>query len=63
MSSKLKDLIKVSIKEYLEANEVVMKDAVRGKIREQVQNIITGKGLDEKSDGVKELSASLVKNK
>jgi lysyl-tRNA synthetase class 2 len=61
MSSKLKDLIKVSIKEYLEANEVVMKDAVRGKIREQVQNIITEKGLDEKSDGVKELSASLVK--
>jgi lysyl-tRNA synthetase class 2 len=61
MSSKLKDLIKVSIKEYLEANEVVMKDAVRGKIREQVQNIITEKGLDEKSEGVKELSASLVK--
>lgn len=61
MSSKLKDLIKVSIKEYLEANEIVMKDVVRGKIREQVQNIITGKGLDEKSDGVKELSASLVK--
>lgn len=61
MSSKLKDLIKVSIKEYLEANEIAMKDAVRGKIREQVQNIITEKGLDEKSDGVKELSASLVK--
>ena len=61
MSSKLKDLIKVSIKEYLETNEIVMKDAVRGKIREQVQNIITEKGLDEKSDGVKELSASLVR--
>ena len=61
MSNKLKDLIKVSIKEYLEANEVVMKDAVRGKIREQVQNIITEKGLDEKSDGVKKLSVSLVK--
>ena len=61
MSSKLKDLIKVSIKEYLEANEVVMKDAVRGKIREQVQNIIAEKGFDEKSDGVKELSDSLVK--
>jgi len=61
MSSKLKDLIKVSIKEYLEANEVVMKDAVRGKIREQVQSIITEKGFDEKSEGVKELATSLVK--
>ena len=61
MSSKLKDLIKVSIKEYLEDNEVVMKDAVRGRIREQVQSIITEKGFNEKSDGVKKLSDSLVK--
>ena len=61
MSSKLKDLIKASIKEYLDVNKLMMKDAVRGKIREQVQNIIVEKGFDEKSEGIKELSASLVK--
>ncbi len=61
MSSKLKDLIKVSMEEYLESNEIVMKDAVRGKISEKVQRIITEKGLDEKSDGLKKLSESLVK--
>ena len=53
MSSKLKDIIKVSVKEYLEANEMAMKDAVRGKITGQVQSILIEKGLDEKSEGIK----------
>jgi len=61
MSSKLKDLVKVSVKEYLEANEMTMKDAVRGKITGQVQSILTEKGLDEKSEGIKELVAAQVK--
>ena len=62
MSSKLKDLIKVSIKEYLEANKIVMKNVIRGKICEQIQNIIIEKGFDEKSECVKELLSSLVRN-
>ena len=61
MSSKLKDIIKVSVKEYLEANEMAMKDAVRGKITGQVQSILIEKGLDEKSEGIKELVATQVK--
>ncbi|MGQ4002109.1 lysine--tRNA ligase [Francisellaceae bacterium CB300] len=61
MSSKLKDIIKVLVKEYLEANEMTMKDAVRGKITGQVQSILTEKGLDEKSEGIKELVAAQVK--
>ncbi|APC97524.1 lysine--tRNA ligase [Francisella frigiditurris] len=49
MSSKLKDLIKTSIKEYLEANDIVIKDAVRGKVREQVEKTLAEKDLHEHS--------------
>ncbi|MDE5033927.1 lysine--tRNA ligase, partial [Francisella tularensis subsp. holarctica] len=40
MSSKLKDLIKKTIKEYLEANDITVKDDIRGKIREQISDFL-----------------------
>ena len=60
MSSKLKDLIKNSIKEYLEENELTMKDAVRGKLREQVQQALMAKNIDEKGEGVADIAKATV---
>ena len=54
MSSKLKDLIKNSIKEYLEANEIQMKDALRGKLRAQVEGILVAKSVDENTENAAE---------
>jgi lysyl-tRNA synthetase class 2 len=59
-SSKLKEIIKNSIKEYLEANELTLKDAVRGKIREQVENGLAVQNIDESSENVAEKSMVLV---
>lgn len=59
MSSKLKDLIKNSIKEYLDANEITVKDAVRGKIREQISESLGQ--VSEINDDVVEQIKTLVK--
>jgi len=59
-SSQLKEIIKNSIKEYLEVNELTLKDAVRGKIREQVEQALANQNIDEKSDGVVDKSMFFV---
>ncbi|ORU24107.1 lysine--tRNA ligase, partial [Francisella tularensis subsp. holarctica] len=59
MSSKLKDLIKTTIKEYLEANDITVKDAIRGKIREQISEFLGE--VSEINEQVKEQISALVK--
>ena len=59
MSSKLKDLIKTAIKEYLDANDITVKDAVRGKIRDQISEFLGE--VSEINEQVKEQVAALVK--
>ncbi|AJI61758.1 lysine--tRNA ligase [Francisella tularensis subsp. novicida] len=59
MSSKLKDLIKITIKEYLEANDITVKDAIRGKIREQISEFLGE--VSDINEQVKEQISALVK--
>lgn len=59
MSSKLKDLIKTAIKEYLDANNITVKDAVRDKIREQISKFLGE--VSEINEQVKEQVVALVK--
>ena len=59
MSSKLKDLIKTAIKEYLDANDITVKDAVRGKIREQISEFLGE--VSEINEQVKGQVAAFVK--
>ncbi len=49
MSSKLKDLVKVSVKEYLEANEMTMKDAVRARLQVKYRAFSQKKDLMKKA--------------
>ncbi|OEZ33479.1 lysine--tRNA ligase [Francisella endosymbiont of Amblyomma maculatum] len=59
MNSKLKDLIKTAIKEYLDANDITVKDAVRDKIREQISEFLGE--ISEINEQVKEQVVALVK--
>ena len=59
MSSKLKDFIKTAIKEYLEANDITVKDAIRGKIREQISEFLGE--VSEINEQVKEQVVAFVK--
>ena len=60
MSKNLKDLIKVSIKEYLEKNEITMKDIVRGKLRAQVESVLSTKNVDTESADISAVISSIV---
>lgn len=59
MSSKLKNLIKTAIKEYLDANNITVKDAVRDKIREQISKFLGE--VSEINEQVKEQVVAFVK--